>query len=86
MPTPRAGPGRRGMGGPVLRTGLLTGREGEPVINSNMMARSDHEAKTRLDLAMGPFVLTFVATKTVIQSSVNRMSGIRFPDHGRSAP
>ena len=68
MPTPRAGPGRRGMGGPVLRTGLLTGREGEPVINILIIAGIDHVAKTRSGLASGPFVLTFCLTETVIQS------------------
>ena len=68
MPTPRAGPGRRGMGGPVLRTGLLTGREGEPVINVIMIAVCDHLAKTRLGPPSGPFVLTFWRTGIVIQS------------------
>ena len=59
MPKPRAGPGLRGMGGPVLRTGLLTGREGEPVINVIMIAGGDHVAKSRLAPPSGPFVLTF---------------------------
>jgi hypothetical protein len=68
MPTPRAGPGRRGMGGPVLRTGLLTGREGEPVINVIIMAGVDPVAKTRLDPLTGPFVLTFLLASIVIQS------------------
>ena len=45
------------MGGPVLRTGLLTGREGEPVINKLIIAAGDPLAKTRLGLATGPFVL-----------------------------
>ncbi len=67
MPTPRAGPGRRGMGGPVLRTGLLTGREGEPAINTIIMAGLDPLAKTRLGPAGGPFVLTFCPAQTVIQ-------------------
>lgn len=67
VPTPRAGPGRRGMGGPVLRTGLLTGREGEPVINTTIMAAGDLVAKTRLDLATGPFVLTFLPVRIVEQ-------------------
>jgi hypothetical protein len=67
MPTPPAGPGRRGMGGPVLRTGLLTGREGEPVINITIIAAGDPVAKTRLDLATGPFVLTFLPGRIVEQ-------------------
>jgi hypothetical protein len=54
------------MGGPVLRTGLLTGREGEPVINTIIMACGDPVAKTRLGLATGPFVLAFRAVQIVI--------------------
>ena len=85
MPTPRAGPGRRGMGGPVLRTGLLTGREGEPVINVIMIAGGDPVAKTRLAPPSGPFGLTLWRIEFVIQSLHGELPGAGLPGWERSA-